>query len=55
MIKLLLDNGADTTVPTEFNDLMIVVLNDLDINTINYTDEEHRQVKNLLNPNNPHT
>jgi len=41
MIKLLLDNGADTTVPTEFNDLMIVVLNDdLAINTINYTDEE---------------
>ena len=54
MIKLLLDNGADTTIQTEFNELILSLLNNnSNSSTATYTQEEYEKLKTLLNPNNP--
>lgn len=50
MVKILLDHGADVSVPSEFNELMISVL---EKSEIEYSKQDYKQLKNLLNPTNP--
>lgn len=50
MVKLLLDNGADPLIPSEFHELMISVL---EKSEVEYSADEQKDLRSLLDPSNP--